>query len=110
MNAVAQKTLRKDRETQAERATAYEFHFNNRLQIKAMSEEMQSAYKEASKKVPTAHLDWFGNDTYTTADWNTIMQEAARNKLLPRLVNPWYTSDEAWTTFQELWQKLDNCG
>jgi len=109
MNAVTKKLLTMDKIKQSEREKAYIFHYENRQTVKAMPPEMLEAYKLASESSPTPSLDQFGQDTYTQNDWNVIMQEAITHRLTrPRLLNPWYTSEEGWQQFQQLWHKMED--
>jgi len=97
---------------QEERAANYAEHFKNRALFKELPPDQQRKYQDAASNIPTPTLDKYGHDTYSTQDWMEIMEEAIHHKIItPRLINPWYTSDEGWEILQNLWKNLpEACG
>lgn len=105
MNAEERKNLHI---IQNERAVSYSNHYQNRYLFRQLPPELQEKYRQASTLVPTPVFDIYGRDRYTEYQWREIMNVAVDFGLQnPRLINPWYVSEDGWKQFQHQWQEAD---
>lgn len=93
------------REIQKSRAEWYEYHFNCRAQIKAMSAEEIQRYQTAVSMISTPQMTIYGglHQDYPEREAFTI---ANRYHLDANLMVYWYVSEQGWMDFQKIFTSL----
>lgn len=94
----------KAKDVQRARAEWYSFHYENRQRVKALTEAEQRTLQFLCADV-TPTMTVFGGAQFDLLSPRTYA-EAARYKIDPILINPWYVSDMGWNSFLDLWRQL----
>ena len=90
-----------------QRADNYAHHFECRQTVKAFPADFRDTIIHAAGHLRAPELSLVGSTVRTDDDDMAIIILANRIGLNdPFLLNPWYTSEQGWASFQEAWNNL----
>jgi hypothetical protein len=93
------------KDIQQARAEWYEFHFNCRAQVKAMSAEEVQRYQTAVSAISAPQMTIYGGLAEDYPE-QAAYRIADRYHLDANLMVYWYVSEQGWQDFQKIWAQL----
>lgn len=95
------------KDIQRSRGNWWNFHYEKRQKFLSLPVNEQHTYQNAAMLISPPEITIYGGlpESRPSRDEMRVLMSVQGMKDVD-LANPWYTSDEGWQQFNELWQQL----